>query len=79
MFHALIADFLDPTLRPKGTSTALLFYDGGFFVGPLIVGYFLPHFGTAGTLMAIAIATGSSLLLLEIFYWLPFYRRAEKC
>ena len=79
MFHALIADFLSPALRPKGTSTALLFYDGGFFVGPLIAGYFMPHFGTAGTLMAIAIATGTSLLLLEIFYWLPFYRKAEKC
>jgi len=78
MLHALIADLLNPDLRPKGTSTTLLFYDGGFFVGPLIVGYFLPHFGTAWTLMAIAIITGSSLLLVEIFYWLPFYRRSKK-
>ena len=77
MFHALIADFLDPALRPKGTSAALFFYDTGFAVAPLIAGYFLPHLGAAGTLMAMALTTGSALLLLEVIYWLPFHRKSK--
>ena len=76
MFHALIADFLDPALRPKGTATALLLYDGGFFITPIVVGYFLPHFGTAGTFMAIGLATCGVLVLFEVLYWLPLYRKS---
>jgi MFS family permease len=75
MYHALISDLLDPVLRPKGTATALLLYDIGFFVTPLIVGYFLPRFGTSGTFAAVALAAGGILTLLEFFYWLPFYRK----
>ena len=77
MYHALISDLLDPVLRPKGTATALLLYDTGFFITPLIVGYFLPRFGTTGTFATIAIVAGSALVLLEIFYWLPFYRKSR--
>jgi len=73
MYHALIGDFLSPLLLPKGTATALFLYDIGFFVTPLIVGYFLPRFGTTGTFAAIALAAGGALVLLEVFYWLPFY------
>jgi MFS family permease len=75
MYQALISDLLDPVLRPKGTATALLLYDVGFFITPLIVGYFLPRFGTSVTFAAIALVAGSILVLLEIFYWLPFYRK----
>ena len=75
IYQALISDLLDPALRPKGTATALLLYDIGFFVTPLIVGYFLPRFGTSATFAAIALTAGGVLVLLEIFYWLPFFRR----
>jgi len=73
MLHALVADFLDPELLPKGSSTALLFYDGGFSAAPLIAGYFLPFLGTAGTFLAVSLASGGLLVLVEIFYWLPLY------
>jgi MFS family permease len=75
MYQALISDLLDPLLRPKGTAVALLLYDTGFFITPLLVGYFLPRFGTSVTFAAIALAAGGILVLLEIFYWLPFYRK----
>jgi MFS family permease len=75
MYQALISDLLKPVLRPKGTATALLLYDIGFFMTPLIAGYFLPRFGTSGTFAAIALTAGGILVLLEIFYWLPFYRK----
>jgi len=75
MYHALIGDLLAPALLPKGTATALFLYDIGFFVTPLIVGYFLPRFGTSGTFASIALVAGGILVLLELFYWLPFYRK----
>jgi MFS family permease len=75
MYQALISDLLEPLLRPKGTATALLLYDIGFFVTPLIVGYFLPRFGTSITFAAIALTAGGILVLLEVFYWLPFFRK----
>jgi len=74
MYHAIISDLLEPLLRPKGTATALLLYDIGFFISPLIVGYFLPRLGTSGTFGGIALAAGGILVLLGVFYWLPFYR-----
>jgi len=76
MYHALIADLLEPALLPKGTATALLLYDIGFCVTPLIVGYFLPIFGTAWTFAAIALATGGALVLLQLFYWIPLYQKS---
>jgi len=75
MYHAIISDLLEPLLRPKGTATALLLYDIGFFASPLIVGYFLPRLGTSGTFGGIALAAGGALALLGVFYWLPFYRK----
>jgi MFS family permease len=78
MYHALIGDLLDPALLPKGTSTALLLYDAGFFVTPLIVGYFLPHFGTSWTFVTISLAAGGALLLLELAYWFPLYRKLSR-
>jgi len=75
MYHALISDILDPVLRPKGTATALLLYDIGFFISPLIVGYFLPRFGTSGTFGTIALVGGGILVFLELFHWLPLYRK----
>jgi hypothetical protein len=78
MYQALISDLLDPILRPKGTATALLLYDIGFSITPLLVGYFLPRFGTTATFAAIALTAGGALVLLEVFYWLPFFRRGRK-
>jgi len=75
MYQALISDLLDPILRPKGTATALLLYDIGFSITPLLVGYFLPRFGTSITFAAVALTAGGILVLLEIFYWLPFFRK----
>jgi len=73
MYLALVADLLDPALLPKGTSTALLFYNGGFSLGPLIAGYFLPHLGIAGTFLVMSFTASAALTLVEVFYWLPFY------
>jgi len=42
------------------------------------VGYFLPRFGTGGTFAAIALTAGGVLVLVEIFFWLPFYRLRSK-
>ena len=78
IYQALISDLLEPVLRPKGTATALLLYDVGYFVSPLVVGYFLPRFGTGGTFAAIALTAGGVLVLVEIFFWLPFYRLRSK-
>jgi len=75
MYHALISDLLGPMLRPKGTATALFLYDVGFFVTPLLVGYLLPRYGTTWAFAIIAFAAGGILILLELFYWLPFYRK----
>ena len=75
MFISVIADLLDPALLPKGIAICMLFYNGGFSIGPLIVGYFSPHLGIASTLIAMAIAAGSSLMLVWIFYWIPFYQK----
>ncbi|MCL2410950.1 MAG: MFS transporter [Treponema sp.] len=75
MYQALISDLLEPILRPKGTATALLLYDIGYLATPLIVGYFLPVFGTSATFAMIALAAGGILVLLEIFFWLPFFRK----
>ena len=78
MFQALISDLLDPLLRPKGTATALLLYDIGFFMSPLLVGYLLPRLGTSGTFASIALVTGGILMLLELLYWLPFFKLRQK-
>jgi len=78
MYHALNSDLLEPLLRPKGTATALLLYDIGFFMTPLIVGYFLPRFGTTWTFAAIALVAGGVLVFLEVFYWLPFFRKTRQ-
>jgi len=77
MYHALIGDILAPALLPKGTATALLLYDIGFFVTPLLVGYFLPRFGMTATFAVIALTAGGVLVLLEVFYWLPFYWKSR--
>jgi len=77
MYHALLSDLLDPALRPKGTATALLLYDIGFFVTPLAIGYLIPRLGTSGTFAAIAMVAGGILVLLELFYWLPFFRKSQ--
>ena len=77
MFLALIADLLDPALLPKGTSTALLFFNGGFSMAPLIVGYFVPLLGVARTFITVSLAVGAALILLEVFYWLPFYWKSR--
>jgi hypothetical protein len=45
-------------------------------VTPLLVGYFLPRFGTSGTFAAIALTAGGILVFLEVFYWLPFFRKS---
>ena len=77
MYLALIGDLLSPALRPKGTVMALIFFNAGFFLTPLIVGYFLPLFGTGRTFIMIALVAGGTLALLEIFYWLPSYAKAK--
>ena len=77
MYLALIGDLLAPMLRPKGTATALFLYDIGFFVTPLIVGYFLPRFGVTGTFAGIALAAGGILIFLQGLYWLPAYKKSS--
>jgi len=42
-------------------------------MAPLIAGYFLPHLGVTGAFIVMALASGTAFVLLEVFYWLPFY------
>ncbi|MDR3331764.1 MAG: MFS transporter [Synergistaceae bacterium] len=74
MLHAILSDTLEPALRPKGTAMALLFYDAGFFLTPLIVGYLSPAIGMAWALTAISLVSGAALAVLEILYWIPLRR-----
>jgi MFS family permease len=78
MLLALIGDTLDPSLRPKGTATALLLYDAGWFLTPLLVGYLSSVIGIAGTFAAISLLSGIFLALLEIFYWVPLDRGKKR-
>ena len=75
MYHSLIGDLLDAALLPKGSATALLLFDGGYFVTPLVVGYLLPHFGIAWTFASFSLTMIGALLLIEVFYWLPLYMK----
>jgi MFS family permease len=78
MLHALLSDTLSVPLRPKGTATALLLYDSGWFLTPIIVGYISPILGIAHTFFALAAFSLSALSLLQIFYWIPAYRAKKR-
>jgi MFS family permease len=78
MLHALLSDSLEVGLRPKGTAAALLLYDCGWFITPIIVGYASPVLGITRTFGALAIFTLVLLALLQIFYWVPFYRAKKR-
>jgi MFS family permease len=71
MMLASLSDILPPELRPKATASALLLYDAGWTVTPLLVGYLTPVFGRAGTFAALAVVTFAALAALTIFYWIP--------
>jgi MFS family permease len=78
MLHALISDTLDSSLRPKGTASALLLYDAGWFLTPLMVGYLSSVIGIAWTFAALSLLSGVFLTLLEIFYWVPLDRGKKR-
>ena len=71
MFLALISDTLPQPLRPKGTATALLLYDCGWFLTPLIVGYATGTFGVGGTFRLLSVLAFAALAALQFFYWMP--------
>ncbi|MDR1514419.1 MAG: MFS transporter [Synergistaceae bacterium] len=72
LYHALLSDMLDVPLRPKGTAVALLFYDLGWFLTPLLVGYASPLLGIANTFGAISIFAIILLTLLQFLFWMPY-------
>ena len=74
MFLALISDTLPQELRPKGMATALLLYDSGWFLTPLIVGYATAAFGVAGTFRLLSLSTLAILAVLQCLYWVPRFR-----
>jgi MFS family permease len=71
MYHALISDTLDVHLRPKGTAVALLIYDFGWFLMPLLIGYVSPVLGIASTFMAISLFAMILMALLQFLHWVP--------
>jgi MFS family permease len=71
LYHALLSDTLDIPLRPKGTAVALLFYDLGWFLTPLSIGYASPLLGIANTFRAISIFAIILLTLLHFLFWMP--------
>jgi MFS family permease len=71
LYHALIGDILEPALTPKGTAVALLVYDSGWFITPLLVGYASPVLGIAATFGALSLVAIVSLGLLHFLYWVP--------
>jgi MFS family permease len=74
IYHALVSDTLEVALRPKGTASALLLYDFGWFVTPVFVGYASPLLGIANTLLVLALFVLLALVLLQFLYWVPFNR-----
>ncbi|MDR1136985.1 MAG: MFS transporter [Synergistaceae bacterium] len=77
MMLASLNDILPPELRPKATASALLLYDAGWTVTPLLVGYLTPVFGRSITFIALAAVTFTTLTALTIFYWIPKHFRVS--
>jgi MFS family permease len=71
MMLASVSDVLPPQLRPKGTASALLLYDAGWAVTPLLVGYLTPAMGTGRAFGLLALFAFLALAALFIFYWMP--------
>ena len=71
MLLTSLIEVLPPPLRPKGTALALLLYDAGWAVTPILVGYMTPYLGRGTSFFALAIITFAALTVLTIFYWLP--------
>jgi MFS family permease len=71
MYHAIISDTLGLPLRPKGTAVALLIYDFGWFLTPLLIGYVSPVLGIANTFMAISLLALILMALLQFLHWVP--------
>ncbi|MDR3255704.1 MAG: MFS transporter [Synergistaceae bacterium] len=78
MFLALLSDTLEPALRPKGTATALILYDAGWFLTPLLVGYLSAVIGIAWTFAVISLISGALLAFLEIFFWVPLHKAKKR-
>ena len=71
MLLTSLIEVLPPALRPKGTTVALLLYDAGWVVTPILVGYMTPYLGRAISFITLAIITLAILAALTVFYWLP--------
>lgn len=68
---SLVSDLLPAELRPKGVAFALLAYDCGWILTPLIVGYFSSVLGSAWTFRLLSLASLSALIALQFLYWVP--------
>jgi MFS family permease len=78
MLLASVSDALPPELMPKGAACALLLYDAGWAITPLIVGYMTPELGLERSFMALALVVFVAMSALMVFYWLPErHRRAR--
>lgn len=75
LFLSLISDTLPVTLRPKGNALALIFYDSGWFITPLIIGYTSSLMGIAWTLRLLSATAFAVLAALQFAYWLPAHRQ----
>ena len=71
MLLTSLIDVLPAALRPKGTAVALVLYDTGWAVTPILVGYMTPYLGRAISFITLAVITLVILAVLTIFYWLP--------
>ncbi|GHV51028.1 hypothetical protein FACS1894216_04270 [Synergistales bacterium] len=79
IFHSMISAALPVSLRPKGIATALLMYDLGWFITPIIVGRLMVSFDISAAFIALSLAIGTAQLALQIFFWLPESRKGDHC
>ena len=75
VYLSLVADILPSILRPKGTATALLMYDCGWIITPLIVGYCASVLGTAWTFRLLSLAGLVAVTAIYVMYWIPLHRK----
>lgn len=78
VYVRFVADILPAALRPKGTAVALLVYDSGWIVTPLIVGYCASLVGTVWAFRLLSVLGMTAICATFVLYWLPLNKRSAR-
>jgi MFS family permease len=70
---SMVSDTLPQSLIPKGTASLLAFYDLGWFITPILIGFTTELIGTAWSFRLVSGISLAFLLPLQICYWFPFW------